>query len=127
MKASILLCTTAALTLASAAYAKPHEANQCFFTRDIENYLAPDDHTLYLRIHNNDIYRIDLANECPNLNTGGLNHISLQTAPGSPTVCHAVDLDLRVSGLGVSAPCIVKGLHKLTPDEVAALPKKDKP
>ena len=126
--AASLLFIAAALMVGTSADAAPSSAaDQCFFTRDIQNYLAPDDHTLYLRGRNNAFYRIDLSNQCPNLDTGGLNHISLQTVPGSPTICSAIDLDLRVSGQGVSEPCIVKSLHKLTPDEVAALPKKDKP
>ena len=117
----------AALGLAAGASAQPGgRADQCFFTRDIQNILAPDDHTIYLRVRNNAIYRIDTVSECPELpfNDG---RISLQTTPGSSTVCHAIDLDLRVFNHGVSTPCLIKSLHKLTPEEAAALPKKDRP
>jgi hypothetical protein len=117
----------AALGLAADASAQPsRNADQCFFTRDIQNILAPDDHTLYLRVRNSAIYRIDTVAECPQLpfNDG---HISLQTTPGASTVCSAIDLDLKVFNNGVSTPCLIKSLQKLTPQEAAALPKTDTP
>jgi hypothetical protein len=117
----------AALSLASVASAQPgRHGDQCFFTRDIQNILAPDDHTLYLRVRNSAIYRIDTLGQCPELPFSD-GHIALQTTPGSSTVCRAIDLDLKVSNNGVSTPCLIKSLQKLTPEEVAALPKKDTP
>ena len=38
-------------------------------------------------------------------------------------ICHKLDLDVGVNG----SRCIVESLTKLTPEEVAALPRKVKP
>jgi hypothetical protein len=38
-------------------------------------------------------------------------------------ICHKIDLDVGIRG----TRCIVKSLTKLTPAEVAALPKKLRP
>jgi hypothetical protein len=103
-----------------------HTANQCFFTRDIQNYLAPDDRTLYLRVRNSAIYRIDLVNACPEMPMN-IGRIALQTVAGSGMICRAIDLDLKVSSNGTSTACLIKSLHKLTPEEAAALPKEDRP
>lgn len=119
---ALLAATTAILAAPPAAYA----ADQCFFTRNITNYSAPDDHTLYLRVNVNDIYRLDLGGSCPGL-PFELNRISLQTVPGASQICRPIDVDVRVTDEGPSVPCIVSGLRKLSPAEAAAIPKKDRP
>jgi hypothetical protein len=42
-------------------------------------------------------------------------------------VCSPVDVDLSAGPPGFKTPCIVDRLTQLTPAEVAALPKKEKP
>jgi hypothetical protein len=128
MTAKPLIAAAALAACLAAPAARAADApRQCFFTRDIQNYRASDDErALYLRVGVNQIYRIDFANQCVGLSFES-NHIALQTTPGSVTVCSPIDLDVRVSSHGAGAPCIVKGLHKLTPEEAAALPKTDRP
>ncbi len=123
----LALASVLGLAAATESHAQQsHAADQCFFTCDIQNYLAPDDHTLYLRVRNNAIYRIDLINACPEMPMN-IGHIALQTVAGSGTICHAIDLDLKVSSNGTSTACLIKSLHRLTPEEAAALPKEDRP
>jgi hypothetical protein len=47
---------------------------------------------------------------------------------GSSWICSPIDLDLTLSDHnGFKEPIFVKGLRKLTPAEVAAIPAKEKP
>jgi len=119
--------TAAVVIISGAACALSAEAaDQCFFTRNIQNYSAPNDHTLYLRVNVGDVYRLDLGGSCPGL-PYDLNSIALKTVPGSSQICRPIDVDVRVRGEGPSVPCIVSGLRKLSPEEIAAIPKKDRP
>jgi hypothetical protein len=63
-----------------------------------------------------------------NLLTGPTPHL-INKVRGPDTVCSAIDLDLQVSAGtgGPIEPLIAKSLVKLTPQQVAALPKKDLP
>jgi hypothetical protein len=100
--------------------------NQCFLSRDFESWKSPDPHTIYIRVNFKRYYRLDLANRCSTLNlpnTHLITHIH-----GPDMICSAIDWDLKVSQGGVfSEPCIVKTMTLLTPEEVAAIPKKFKP
>jgi hypothetical protein len=47
---------------------------------------------------------------------------------GSNWICSPLDLDLTLSDhLGFREPLIARSLRKLTPEEVAAIPRKDLP
>jgi len=115
---------------APGAVSKPATAeNQCFPISQFENWRAPDDKTMYLRVNLNEYYRIDMSGECSELTAPDAHLITVWR--GSSEVCGPLDWDLKVadgSGPGSFAvPCIVKGQTRLTPAEVAAIPKKFKP
>jgi hypothetical protein len=125
MKALILAAAVAALGLASAAHAdappaKPKQS--CFFTRDWTGWRSPDEKTIYLRVNVKDIYKIDLSSGS-SLLTWPDSHL-INEVRGTDSVCSAIDLDLRVSNDHVVEPLFVKSIAKLTPEEVAAIPKK---
>ena len=126
MKLSTIIAASITVIAGAGFAASAQAADQCFFTRNIQNYSAPNDHTLYLRVNVSDIYRLDLAGACPGL-PFALNSIALQTVPGSSQICRPLDVDLRVHDAGPSVPCIVSALQKLSPQDVAAIPKKDRP
>ena len=99
----------------------------CFQTRDWDGWTAPGDGDfLYLRVKPNDIYRVDL--------TPG-SHVRkepdrflVNRVRGSSWICSALDLDLTMSDQnGFREPLIARSLRKLTPAEVAAIPRKDLP
>jgi hypothetical protein len=132
------LALVAALTLGPAAMAqtapspKPKPAaaeNQCFPISEFENWRAPDDKTMYLRVNLNEYYRIDMSGECPELTYPDAHLITVWR--GSSEVCGPLDWDLKVAdGIGpgsFAVPCIVKAQTRLSPAEVAAIPKKFKP
>jgi hypothetical protein len=101
---------------------KPQRA--CFFNRDIRGFAAPDDKTLYLRVRNKEVFRLDMMGRCPDLDWE--NRIAIDSR-GSSSICDPVDATVLVRGpIGVDR-CPVRALTRLTPEEVAALPRKSRP
>ncbi|THD52151.1 hypothetical protein [Phenylobacterium sp.] len=125
----IPMALAAAALTASAASAAPapgaHSA--CFASNNWEGWSAPGDGDfLYLRVGLRDIYRVDLTK-------GSHVHkdadrFLINRVRGSDWICSALDLDLTLSDhQGFREPLIARSLRKLTPEEVAAIPKKDLP
>jgi hypothetical protein len=125
-----LAAAVAALTagLALAAAAQPASDRACFQTRDMRNHTVGDDHTLYVKVGQRDVYRIGMTNSCL---AGAMSSdpIIMRSPPGSTTVCKPIDLDISITRGGghINTPCIVGSLMKLTPQEAAALPRKVRP
>ena len=116
------------MALAPAAIAQPaRPAGQCFNTTEMGNWRAADASTLYVRVRLNQIYRLDLKGRCTLLTAPGARLIT--KFRGSNLVCSPLDWDLKVSaGIGSNEePCVVKAMTALSPEEVAALPKKVTP
>ena len=100
--------------------------NACFNVRMIDNFNAPDESTVYIRVNVNEIYRLKLFAPCPNVNWD--QSIALQNRSGSSWICDPLDAELLVRDPGLGRQrCPVSEMRKLTPAEVAALPKKDRP
>jgi hypothetical protein len=127
-------CLVAAMALglsATASLADPTPGTgksraPCFFTSQWQGWKAPNDRTLYLGVNNRDIYRVELSGSSPELQGPGV-HLVFK-ARGSSSICSPLDLDLSVSdGHGFHSPLIARSLTKLTPEEVAAIPRKDRP
>jgi hypothetical protein len=134
--ASLTLVASLALTASalaqpapSAKQSKAVPENQCFPITSFENWRAPDNKTMYLRVNLNEYFRIDMEGECPELNYPDAHLITVWR--GSSEVCGPLDWDLKVAdGTGpgsFAVPCIVKGQTRLTAAEAAAIPKKFKP
>jgi hypothetical protein len=117
------------LLSASAASAAPAQTSQCFYVNQIGNNSALDDHTVLFRVNVSDIYQLDFAQACPAL-TYPNPKLIITPFGGIGLVCHAIDLDVKVGEQGPGSfpmSCITKSLRKLTPAEVAAIPKKKLP
>lgn len=101
-------------------------ARQCFYLSDWRGWTAPDKNTLYMKVRGRDVYRVDLAYGSNQLTWPGTHLVSVVRGPDS--ICHPLDLDLRVSdGMGFAIPIRAKTITKLTPEQIQALPKKDRP
>lgn len=99
-------------------------ARQCFFTRSITGFNAPNDRTVNLRVGVNDVYRLDLLGPCPDVTWN--NQIAV-VSRGSSSICSGMDATvISKSNIG-SQRCAVRTVSKLTPAEVAALPRNEKP
>ncbi|MGZ3272623.1 MAG: DUF6491 family protein [Caulobacteraceae bacterium] len=125
MRAHLLLAAVAALGLASAAHADAPAAkpkSSCFFTRNWDGWRSPDEKTIYLRVGLRDIYKVDLASGS-SLLTWPDSHL-INEVRGTDSVCSPIDLDLKVANDHFVEPLFIKAITKLTPEEVAAIPKK---
>jgi uncharacterized protein DUF6491 len=130
--ASLALIGAVFLAAAGAA-GQPAPANApparpfCFWTRSVANFAAVDTHNLYLRVDRGDVYQLKMFGNC--LDISWVHHIALRTRSTS-NVCEGRNPDLdvfnREVGIGRQR-CPVLEVRKLTPDEVAALPKGARP
>ncbi len=122
---------TIALSLAGAAaqpVSAPYDNNRCFYTNDFDTWKAPDDKTIYIRVHPDHYFRLDLSKPCPVLMWPGAHLVTEWRS--SNRVCNAIDWDLHVSQQpngGITMACIVRAMTPMSPDEVAAIPRKYKP
>jgi len=118
-----------AMTGSSLASAEPSAAakgSSCFYANDWQSWRAPDNHTMYLRVGLRRVFKLDFASSCQTMTWPDVHLVSVFR--GTDSVCSPLDLDLKVAdGSGIVEPCIVSGLSELTPDQIAALPKKSLP
>jgi hypothetical protein len=123
--AAILAGAVLSAPVVSAQPGQNHSGNQCFYTRNINGFHAPNDHTLYVRVGVNDIYRLDLMTDCTGLTFR--QGIGLESTPGDPWICSAIQATVVYRDTGIRNICPVNSIHKLTPAEITALPKRDLP
>lgn len=115
----------AGAVLATAAQADaPVRKQSCFFTNAWRGWSSPSPNVLLLRVNLRDVYRVELAGGgSSSLDNAG--YFLVNKVRGSNSICSALDLDLAVSDHhGFYQPLIARSLTKLTPEEVAAIPKK---
>jgi hypothetical protein len=132
------------LTTAGAAYADPPKdsAAPCFFITQWRGWKSPSPNVIYLGVNMHDVYRVDLSAGSRLLQTPNVHLVSRTRGPD--TVCSAIDLQLEVSddiggggrfgtgiggdlGGGMREPLIASKLTKLTPEEIAVIPKQYRP
>ena len=119
------LAATLALGAAAPALAAA-DSHPCFFISQWRGWKAPSNDVLYIGVNLHDVYKVQLSSGSPELQWPDAHLISITR--GSSSVCDALDLDLRVSdGHGFQEPLIATSMVKLTPDEVAAIPRKFRP
>jgi hypothetical protein len=119
--------TAGALALAagSAAATPGPSAQKCFFITAWQGWKSPSPNVLYLRV-NRDIYRVGLSVGSDYLRAPGMRLISKLS--GSTSICNPLDLSLVLTdGRSFRQGLIAETIAKLTPDEAAAIPPKDRP
>jgi hypothetical protein len=132
--ASAALATAAALAFGASAeppggasQPPPKHRPSCFWTDRIENFAAVDEHNLYLRVGVHDIYRAKLFANCFEIDW--VHHIAL-VSHDSSQICEGPNLGVDVIIRDVATGrqrCPVTDIRKLTPEEVADLPKDARP
>jgi hypothetical protein len=113
------LCAT--LPAAEAAPADSR-GDTCFHMSQIVSTRMAGFRTLYMRGGPGEYYRMDFAADCNNL---GSEPLVMHPFANNDEICHAIDLNVSVRGTGER--CLPTNLTRLTPDEVAAIPPKDRP
>jgi hypothetical protein len=121
------IAATASLSVARAAdspapTAAGGEEKACFWTRQVRNYTNDGQRMIYLSVADRNVWRIETNGACLNAASAS-DPIRFTESAASGRVCTAIDVDVQVR----TSRCIVTGLTKLTPEEVAALPSRLRP
>ncbi len=105
----------------------PAPARDCFISSSWHGWSAArEGDALYLRVHGDEIYRVDLTPGVHVHRYGGDYLVS--QIRGSSWICSALDLDLALTDYdGFSRALVATNLRKLTPEEAAAIPREDRP
>ena len=99
---------------------------QCIRSHEIRNHTIADGHTMLIDVNGRATYRITVDGAC----LGGAvssDPIVTRQPPGNSIICKPIDMDLAISKSGFESQCIVRSIVKMSPEEVAALPRKLKP
>jgi hypothetical protein len=135
MKSPIPLIAAAALAVSAGATAAPdgHSADakgakaqrSCFDPQFVDGFAAPDDKNLYIRVGVRDVYHFEMFAPCLDMDWNW--RLGIVARPG-PFICDGMDAEVisHATGLGRQR-CLVRNMKKLSPEEVAALPKRAKP
>lgn len=125
MSRLILAAVAAAMACAPAAASateKPGSDQACFSLRSLRGHTNDGAHTLYLDVGGRSVYRLETRGGC--LSNGSPSEsVVLRSRTPSGQVCGALDIDLTVHG----ARCMVDTVTKLTPEELAAVPRPLQP
>jgi hypothetical protein len=124
--AGLAFALAAAASVPVTATTASAQPRACFRANDWHGSSAASPRELYIRVNINEIWRLDMAQDCPGaLSPGPVSIGDLVTGP-SNEICSGVDLMITVSPRGGShsTACIVKSIQKLTADEIKAIPKK---
>ena len=126
--AAILLTAMAACasadqkTPAAPGAAKP--ARACFYSGDIRGWKEAAGNRVNVLVNGKDIYQMQLIGSCPDINTA--LGIGLQSG-ADDRICEGQNVTLIVPAVGIPRRCPVTTIVKLTPEQVATLPAKEKP
>ncbi len=109
---------------AGSALAAETSHNSCFLARDWEGWKSPSPDVIYVRVGVSRIYELDLSSGSNQLQEPDMHLVS--EIRGSDWICDPLDLQLQLrDDHGVfEEPLIVKTITRLTPDQIAAIPKK---
>jgi hypothetical protein len=131
MKSPLALAAAVAALLAlsapaasSADKAKTPTHNDCFWTRNVDGFAAPDEHTLNVRVGVRDVYQFEMLGACPDIDWN--QRIALISRSGS-NICSGMDAEVVTHSPIGPQRCAVRSVRKLTPEEIAALPRRAKP
>lgn len=114
-------------TVQTASGAEP--AHTCFSTLQVQNFRQGRMDEVYLRVGRNDVYRLEAIGGCGDLDFANrLAIVSDLTGGGGDRVCS--DDTVRIVVPGTASPasvCRARISRKLTTEEVAALPQRQRP
>lgn len=99
---------------------------QCFRSHDIRNHTIADRNTLLVDVNGRATYRITMRDNCLAAAIPS-DPLITRTPPGSTIICKPIDLDIGIARNGFTTQCIVDSIVKMSPAELAALPRKLKP
>jgi hypothetical protein len=110
-----------------AAPMRPARSNACFYARNVDSFAAVDDTTVNLRVSVGEIFQLKLFAPCTDLDFS--QRIGLRSRGASAFVCEgrANDIELTTRSPAGPSRCLVTWVRKLSADEIAALPRRQRP
>ncbi|MBK5955172.1 hypothetical protein CCR92_14345 [Rhodospirillum rubrum] len=121
--AAVGACVPATAPDPSSARAEP--PRRCFQVDRVQNFRATADQTLYLRTSRRDVFEARALGACRDLDWA----LGITLAgQGVSTVCTG-DTAFVVprGGAFADGPCRIQVVRQLTPEQIAALPDRDRP
>ena len=130
-KIALPLAAAALLTVAAPVAAKsplepakPAAARQCFWAHSVNGFAASDEKLVNIRVGVKDIYQFEMFGRCDDVDW---NHEIALVSRGGSYICTGLDAEIISQTAIGPRRCAVKTIHKLTPDEIKALPKRGRP
>jgi hypothetical protein len=112
-----------AVTLPAAVVAaQPSTGESCFRLGSLKNTRMIGHREVLFRAAGNQVFRMDFSADC---NASGNEPLILHPFDNNDQICHAIDLNVSVRA--THEGCIPTSLRRLSPDEVAQIPLKDRP
>lgn len=104
-----------------------HGTDSCFLANDWDGWKSPSPTVIYVRVGVSRIYELDLSSGSNQLQEPDMHLVS--KIRGSDWICDPLDLQLQLADNhgAFEEPLIVKSITRLTPEQIAAIPKKDLP
>jgi hypothetical protein len=122
--AGLLAGSAAAPQAAAKSPEEPKSQRQCFWTRQINNFASDDDRVVNVRVGVKDVYQFQMLGHCTDVDW---NQKIAVRSRGSDYICTGLDAEIISPSTIGPQRCPVSTVRKLTPAEVAALPKRAKP
>jgi len=99
---------------------------KCFYGRNVNNFVAVNDETVNIRVGVRDVYRLKLFGPCVGVTF--VQSIALGSNP-SAWICadQPAPADLFIATPSGRQRCLVSAVVPLSPADVSALPKKQRP
>jgi hypothetical protein len=122
---ALLTLSASGATASDVDPAKPAPATrQCFWTRNADSFAAADTHTLNIRVGVRDVFQFEMFGPCQDIDWN--QRIALISRSGA-SICTGMDATvISHSPIGPQR-CAVRAVRKLTPEEIAALPRRGRP
>ena len=123
-----LVATTASAASPPDSARKDQTRDSCIYITQLGPSHPLGDRAVIFRANVSDYYRLDFAQQC--MLTYPQPKLILKPVGGIGSICSALDVDVSVGEQGpesIATPCIPSAWHKMTPAEVAAIPKADLP
>lgn len=126
LAAAAVFAGAAGAAAAQAPAAAAASGRQCFSPGQVTAVQPVGDKQVNIRVGNRDVYRIDLAQPCHQLRQPQ-RVITVRPLASGVSVCSGADFVLAAEVSGFSEQCAVSSITKLTPDQVASLPNRERP
>ncbi len=122
----VAVASAAALTMScataeqqQAAAAAGGDGRQCFVASQVNGFHAIDDDTVHVRVGARDVYELQIAGTCLNVNWS--QRIGIRSTGGSSWVCRGLDAELLVPDQMGGQRCLVRTVRQLSAAEAEAL------